>query len=51
MGMIGSGKPKLLTYEPFYRAILGMAVGYWATGCGMGFAYWMQASAIVLHSI
>jgi len=29
MGMIGDCKPELLTYEPFYRGLLGMAVGYW----------------------
>ncbi|HTN69826.1 MAG TPA: extradiol ring-cleavage dioxygenase, partial [Methylomirabilota bacterium] len=29
MGIIGNGKPELLVYEPFYRGLLGMAVGYW----------------------
>jgi hypothetical protein len=29
MGIIGDRKPELLTYEPFYRGLLGMAVGYW----------------------
>ena len=29
MGMIGERKPELLVYEPFYRGLLGMAVGYW----------------------
>jgi hypothetical protein len=29
MGMVGDRKPELLTYEPFYRGLLGMAVGYW----------------------
>jgi len=29
MGMIGDRKPDLLTYEPFFRGLLGMAVGYW----------------------
>ena len=29
MGMIDDCKPELLTYEPFYRGLLGMAVGYW----------------------
>ena len=29
MGMIGDRKPELLVYEPFYRGLLGMAVGYW----------------------
>jgi hypothetical protein len=29
MGMTGSRKPELLVYEPFYRGLLGMAVGYW----------------------
>lgn len=29
MGMVGAGKPERLNYEPFYRGIMGMAVGYW----------------------
>jgi len=29
MGIVGSSKPELLVYEPFYRGLLGMAVGYW----------------------
>ena len=29
LGSIGERKPELLTYEPFYRGLLGMAVGYW----------------------
>ena len=29
MGMIGSARPETLIYEPFYRGILGMGVGYW----------------------
>lgn len=29
LGMVGSRKPELLVYEPFYRGVLGMAVGYW----------------------
>jgi aromatic ring-opening dioxygenase LigB subunit len=29
MGIIGDRQPELLTYEPFYRGLLGMAVGYW----------------------
>jgi hypothetical protein len=29
MGMIGARKPELLAYEPFYRGLLGMSVGYW----------------------
>jgi aromatic ring-opening dioxygenase LigB subunit len=30
MGMIDDRKPELLVYEPFYRGLLGMAVGYWS---------------------
>jgi aromatic ring-opening dioxygenase catalytic subunit (LigB family) len=29
LGAIGDARPELLVYEPFYRAIMGMAVGYW----------------------
>jgi aromatic ring-opening dioxygenase LigB subunit len=29
MGIVGSSKPEFLVYEPFYRGLLGMAVGYW----------------------
>jgi len=29
MGIVGSHKPEFLVYEPFYRGVLGMAVGYW----------------------
>jgi hypothetical protein len=29
MGAIGKHKPEQLVYEPFYRGLLGMAVGYW----------------------
>ena len=29
MGIVGSAKPEFLVYEPFYRGVLGMAVGYW----------------------
>lgn len=29
MGMVGRCKPEMLTYEAFYRGLLGMAVGYW----------------------
>jgi aromatic ring-opening dioxygenase LigB subunit len=29
MGIIGGCKPELLVYEPFYRGLLGMSVGYW----------------------
>lgn len=29
MGVVGSAKPELLVYEPFYRGLIGMAVGYW----------------------
>src|SRR5439155_18955900 len=29
LGAIGDSKPDLLAYEPFYRGIMGMAVGYW----------------------
>lgn len=28
-GVLGSAKPELLMYEPFYRGLLGMSVGYW----------------------
>jgi aromatic ring-opening dioxygenase LigB subunit len=29
MGVLGARKPAWLVYEPFYRAIMGMGVGYW----------------------
>lgn len=29
LGCVGSVRAKALTYEPFYRALMGMAVGYW----------------------
>ncbi len=29
LGAIGDAQPELLVYEPFYRAIMGMAVGFW----------------------
>lgn len=29
LGAIGNAKPELLVYEPFYRSIMGMGVGYW----------------------
>jgi len=29
LGAIGDHKPEQLVYEPFYRGLLGMAVGYW----------------------
>jgi aromatic ring-opening dioxygenase LigB subunit len=29
LGAIGNHKPQQLVYEPFYRGVLGMAVGYW----------------------
>jgi aromatic ring-opening dioxygenase LigB subunit len=29
LGVIGNSKPELLVYEPFYRGLLGMAVGWW----------------------
>ena len=28
-GALGTAKPEFLHYEPFYRAIMGLAVGYW----------------------
>jgi hypothetical protein len=28
-GALGNAKPRFLTYEPFHRGIMGMAVGYW----------------------
>jgi hypothetical protein len=28
-GALGDTKPQLLTYEPFYRGLIGMCVGYW----------------------
>jgi aromatic ring-opening dioxygenase LigB subunit len=30
LGAIGDVRPELLTYEPFYRGIMGMGVGYWS---------------------
>jgi len=30
LGCVGKTPARTLTYEPFYRAIMGMAVGYWA---------------------
>jgi hypothetical protein len=30
MGVLGDRRPQWLVYEPFYRAIMGMGVGYWA---------------------
>lgn len=30
LGAIGQARPKSLVYEPFYRAIMGMAAGTWA---------------------
>ncbi len=29
-GAFGARKPEVLVYEPFYRATIGMAVGYWS---------------------
>jgi aromatic ring-opening dioxygenase catalytic subunit (LigB family) len=31
LGCVGKTPAQVLAYEPFYRAIMGMAVGYWAT--------------------
>ncbi len=28
-GALGTRRPQLLVYEPFYRGVMGMAVGYW----------------------
>jgi hypothetical protein len=30
MGVIGAARPTTLVYEPFYRAVMGMAAGTWA---------------------
>lgn len=30
LGAIGAARPKTLVYEPFYRAVMGMAAGTWA---------------------
>lgn len=30
LGAIGKGAPERLVYEPFYRGVMGMAVGYWS---------------------
>lgn len=32
MGVLGTRRPEWLVYEPFYRAIMGMGVGYWPAG-------------------
>ena len=32
LGAIGSAKPEFLVYEPLFRSIMGMGVGYWALG-------------------
>lgn len=29
LGAIGDSKPELLAYEPFYRGLMGISVGYW----------------------
>ena len=29
LGAIGPAKPELLVYEPLFRSIMGMGVGYW----------------------
>jgi len=29
LGVLGDAKPRELVYEPFFRAVMGMAVGYW----------------------
>jgi hypothetical protein len=29
LGAIGDAKPEFLVYEPLYRSIMGMGVGYW----------------------
>jgi hypothetical protein len=31
LGAIGAVKPDFLVYEPLYRSIMGMGVGYWST--------------------
>jgi hypothetical protein len=30
LGAIGSARPEFLHYQPFFRALTGMAIGYWA---------------------
>jgi len=30
LGAIGDVRPERLAYEPFYRGIMGMGVGYWS---------------------
>ena len=30
LGAIGSVKPQFLVYEPLYRSIMGMGVGWWS---------------------
>ena len=32
LGAMGNRKPEFLIYEPFYSAIMGMAVAYWDLG-------------------
>ena len=29
LGALGDRKPNDLVYEPFFRGVMGMAVGYW----------------------
>jgi hypothetical protein len=29
LGAIGDARPEFLVYEPLYRSIMGMGVGYW----------------------
>ena len=30
LGAIGGAKPEFLVYEPLYRSIMGMGVGWWS---------------------
>ena len=30
LGALGAAKPEFLVYEPFYRSIMGMGVGWWS---------------------
>jgi hypothetical protein len=34
LGALGPARPTFLSYEPFYRAIMGLAVGYWDLAAG-----------------
>ena len=32
LGALGAASPEFLVYEPLYRCIMGMGVGYWEAG-------------------